>query len=241
MLNLTGLDVYYGYVHIIKNISLEVLRGSVTTVLGSNGSGKTTLLHAIVGLIPIRNGKILFNKVDITGWQTEKILAMGITLVPERREIFTNLSVFDNLWMGAYQRFKKESKVSIRKDIDSVYELFPRLKQLCDQPGKTMSGGEQQMLAIGRALMSKPKMLLLDEPSLGLAPLVVREIYRTIRGMQREGTSLLLIEQNYKEGLSVADRCCVLQTGMIVWEGTGKNIDQETIKNLYLGSESKIQ
>jgi branched-chain amino acid transport system ATP-binding protein len=241
MLNVAELDVYYGYVHVIRNISLEVLRGSVTTVLGPNGSGKTTMLHAIVGLIPIRNGRILFDKFDITNWSTEKILAMGITLVPERREIFTNLSVSDNLWIGAYQRSKKESKASIRKDIDSVFGLFPRLKQLCDQPGKTMSGGEQQMLAIGRALMSKPKMLLMDEPSLGLAPLVVREIYRTISEMQREGTSLLLIEQNYKEGLSVADRCCVLQTGRIAWEGTGKNIDQETIKRLYLGGERKSQ
>jgi len=235
MLTISNINVYYGYAHVIKEVSMGVARGEVTSVIGLNGSGKSTLLNAIIGLVPIRDGKVLLNGFDITNRSTEEIVIMGMTLVPERREIFTNLSVLDNLWMGAYQRYKHEPKKNIEKDIDFMFGLFPRLNERRHQVGKTLSGGEQQMLAIARALMSKPKMLLLDEPSLGLAPLIVQEIFRTLQELQEGGTSLLLIEQTYKETLSIADRTYILQTGKIVWEGMMKNINEEMLKKIYWG------
>jgi len=235
MLTILSITVYHGYVHVIKEVSIGAARGEVTSVIGPNGSGKSTLLNAIIGLIPIRDGKVLLNGVDITNRPTEEIVTLGMTLVPERREIFTNLSVLDNLWMGAYQRYKDEPKKNIEKDIDFIFTLFPKLNERRHQVGKTLSGGEQQMLAIARALMSKPKMLLLDEPSLGLAPLIVQEIFRTLKELQEGGTSLLLIEQTYKEALSIADRAYILQTGKIVWEGMTKSMNEETLKKIYLG------
>jgi len=220
---------------VIKEVSIGAARGEVTSIIGSNGSGKSTLLNAIIGLIPIQSGKVLLNGVDITNRPTEEIVTLGMTLVPERREIFTNLSVLDNLWMGAYQRYKHEPKKIIEKDIDYIFTLFPKLNERRHQVGKTLSGGEQQMLAIARALMSKPKMLLLDEPSLGLAPLIVQEIFRTLKKLQEGGTSLLLIEQTYKEAFSITDRVYILQTGKIVWEGMTESMNEEMVKKIYLG------
>lgn len=238
MLTIFNINVYHGYVHVIKEVSIDAARGEVTSVIGSNGSGKSTLLNAIIGLIPIRDGKVLLNGIDITNRSTEEIVIMGMTLVPERREIFTNLSILDNLWMGAYQRYKHEPKKNIEKDIDFMFALFPRLKERRHQVGKTLSGGEQQMLAIARALMSKPKMLLLDEPSLGLAPLIVQEIFRKLKELQEGGTSLLLIEQTYKEALSIADRAYILQTGKVFWEGMTKSMNEETLKKIYWGRKN---
>jgi branched-chain amino acid transport system ATP-binding protein len=237
MLTISNMNVYYGYIHVIKGISIGIARGEVASVIGLNGSGKSTLLNAIIGLVPIRDGKVLLEGFDITNRSTEEIVIKGLALVPERREIFTNLSVLDNLWMGAYQRYKHEPKKSIEKDIDFMFGLFPRLNERPHQIGKTLSGGEQQMLAISRALMSKPKMLLLDEPSLGLAPLIVQEIFRILKELQEGGTSLLLIEQTYKDALSIADKVYILQTGKIVWEGMTKNISEEALKKIVLGKK----
>jgi branched-chain amino acid transport system ATP-binding protein len=239
MLSIQTLDVYYTYIQVLKKISLEAMKGKVTAVLGPNGGGKTTLLKAIVNLIPVRKGKVLFNGVDIVNWGTEKIISSGLTLVPERREIFTNLSVRDNLLIGAYPRFRREPKKNIQKDIDFVYSLFPILNQRFYQKGRTLSGGEQQMLAIGRALMLRPEMLLLDEPSLGLAPLVVQEIFRILKRLQGEGTTLLLVEQKYEDALSIAERSYVLQTGKIIWAGQSTSINEETIRNIYMGGERR--
>ncbi len=239
MLSVRGLNVYYGYIQIAKDISIEVRKGTLTALIGPNGSGKTSILRAIIGLIPIRQGRVILNEIDITNRPTEEIITMGMSMVPERREIFTNLSVLDNLWMGAYQRSKRVSKRIIQEDIDLVCNIFPILKKRAHQVGKTLSGGEQQMLAIGRALMSKPKILLLDEPSLGLAPLIVQEIFEILKELQKAGTTILLIEQGYKEMLSIIERCYVLQTGRVVWEGVMESIDEETLKTVYLGNGRK--
>ncbi|MEE3381856.1 MAG: ABC transporter ATP-binding protein [Succiniclasticum sp.] len=233
MLTVDNIDVYYGAIHAIKGISLSVNQGDITTLIGSNGAGKSTTLHTISGLLKPKNGKITFEDKDITGMAAHKIVGMGLVQVPEGRHVFANMTVSENLEMGAYLRKDKEG---INKDMADVFTRFPRLLERKDQIAGTLSGGEQQMLAMGRALMSRPRLLLLDEPSMGLAPLLVQEIFNIIKEINATGTTVLLVEQNAKMALSIADKAYVLETGRISLEGTGKELlNSEAVQKAYLG------
>ena len=233
MLTVDNIDVYYGAIHAIKGISLSVNQGDITTLIGSNGAGKSTTLHTISGLLKPKNGKITFEDKDITGMAAHKIVGMGLVQVPEGRHVFANMTVSENLEMGAYLRKDKEG---INKDMADVFTRFPRLLERKDQIAGTLSGGEQQMLAMGRALMSRPRLLLLDEPSMGLAPLLVQEIFNIIKEINASGTTVLLVEQNAKMALSIADKAYVLETGRISLEGTGKELlHSEAVQKAYLG------
>ena len=233
MLTVDNIDVYYGAIHAIKGISLSVNQGDITTLIGSNGAGKSTTLHTISGLLKPKNGKITFEDKDITGMAAHKIVGMGLVQVPEGRHVFANMTVSENLEMGAYLRKDKEG---INKDMADVFTRFPRLLERKDQIAGTLSGGEQQMLAMGRALMSRPRLLLLDEPSMGLAPLLVQEIFNIIKEINATGTTVLLVEQNAKMALSIADKAYVLETGRISLEGTGKELlHSEAVQKAYLG------
>ena len=233
MLTVDNIDVYYGAIHAIKGISLSVNQGDITTLIGSNGAGKSTTLHTISGLLKPKNGKITFEDKDITGMAAHKIVGMGLVQVPEGRHVFANMTVSENLEMGAYLRKDKEG---INKDMADVFTRFPRLLERKDQIAGTLSGGEQQMLAMGRALMSRPRLLLLDEPSMGLAPLLVQEIFNIIKEIKETGTTILLVEQNAKMALSIADKAYVLETGRISLEGTGKELlHSEAVQKAYLG------
>ncbi|GAB4310918.1 MULTISPECIES: ABC transporter ATP-binding protein [Pseudothermotoga] len=233
MLVVNDLCVNYGAIKALKGISFRVDRGSIVALIGSNGAGKTTTLKAICGLVKIRSGKILFNDEDITNKPTNQIVSRRITMVPEGRRIFPNLTVYENLLIGAYQRSDKNG---IKEDMEFVFSLFPRLKERVDQKGGTLSGGEQQMLAIGRALMSKPDLLMLDEPSLGLAPIIVEELFEIIQKIHKEGKTILLIEQNAYAALNIADYAYVVETGRIVLHGNGKELlNNEKVKYAYLG------
>ena len=233
MLQVDGLDVYYGAVHALKGVRLRADAGEVVTLIGANGAGKTTLLRSISGLIPARTGKVTFEGRDITRMPPHEIVGLGISQAPEGRMVFANLTVEDNLDLGAYRRRDREA---IRQDRESVYRLFPRLLERRKQTSGTLSGGEQQMLAIGRALMSRPRLLLLDEPSLGLAPLLVREIFRTILEINRGGVTVLLVEQNAHMALSIAGRGYVLETGRVQLEDQAARLLQnEDVKKAYLG------
>lgn len=233
MLVVNDLCVNYGAIKALKGISFRVDRGSIVALIGSNGAGKTTTLKAICGLVKIRSGKILFNDEDITNKPTNQIVSRRITMVPEGRRIFPNLTVYENLLIGAYQRSDKNG---IKGDMEFVFSLFPRLKERVDQKGGTLSGGEQQMLAIGRALMSKPDLLMLDEPSLGLAPIIVEELFEIIQKIHKEGKTILLIEQNAYAALNIADYAYVVETGRIVLHGNGKELlNNEKVKYAYLG------
>ena len=216
MLEVKDLEVYYGAIHAVKGISLRVEDGQIVTLIGSNGAGKSTTLHTISGLIKPRSGNILFDGTDITGTPAHKIVASGLVQVPEGRHVFANMSVMENLDMGAYLRKDKDG---IEKDKKKVFELFPRLFERKNQLSGTLSGGEQQMLAMGRALMERPRVLLLDEPSMGLAPLLVKEIFSIIKTINEEGTTVLLVEQNANMALSIADYAYVLETGRITLSG----------------------
>ena len=232
MLDIKGLNVHYGGIHALRGIDITVEEGSIVTLIGANGAGKSTTLRAIMSLEKPSAGQVFFEEKEITKQTTVQKVKNGFTLVPEGRRIFPNLTVYENLVLGAYIR--KDS--SVKKDIDWVMELFPRLSERIDQKGGTMSGGEQQMLAIGRALMSKPKLLMMDEPSLGLAPIIVKDIFKIIREINKTGTTILLIEQNAKAALEIADKGYVLETGKIVMEGSGKELlNDERVKNAYLG------
>ena len=232
MLDIKGLNVHYGGIHALRGIDITVEEGSIVTLIGANGAGKSTTLRAIMSLEKPSAGQVFFEEKEITKQTTVQKVKNGFTLVPEGRRIFPNLTVYENLVLGAYIR--KDS--SVKKDIDWVMELFPRLSERIDQKGGTMSGGEQQMLAIGRALMSKPKLLMMDEPSLGLAPIIVKDIFKIIREIKKTGTTILLIEQNAKAALEIADKGYVLETGKIVMEGSGKELlNDERVKNAYLG------
>jgi branched-chain amino acid transport system ATP-binding protein len=220
MLKIEDLQVFYGGIHALKGISLEVPENKIITLIGANGAGKSTTLRAICNQVPAASGKVYFQGEDITGKPTADIIKKGITLVPEGRRIFANLTVMENLQMGAYAR---KDKQGIHKDIQKVFELFPRLKEREWQVAGTLSGGEQQMLAIGRALMSRPRLLMMDEPSLGLAPLLVREVFRIIRDIHSDGMTILLIEQNATAALRIADYGYVLETGKITLQGPGRN------------------
>ncbi|MEI3175213.1 MAG: ABC transporter ATP-binding protein [Lachnospiraceae bacterium] len=233
LLEVKDLQVYYGMIQALKGISFEVGQGEVVALIGANGAGKTTTLHAITGLLPIKNGTVTLAGTEITKAPPHKIVEMGMAHVPEGRRVFANLTVYQNLRMGAYTR---KDKQEYEETLNMVYEKFPRLKERRNQPAGTLSGGEQQMLAIGRALMSKPKIMLMDEPSMGLSPIYVNEIFQIIQEVSAAGTTVLLVEQNAKKALSIADRAYVLETGKIVLDGkASKLLNDESIKKAYLG------
>jgi branched-chain amino acid transport system ATP-binding protein len=233
VLRVEGLNVHYGGIHALKDVTLHVPEEKIVTLVGANGAGKSTLLRTVCGLVPATSGTIRYLGRSITGIASHRIAQEGIAMSPEGRRVFVNLSVHENLLMGAYSR--SETK-EIERDIDWIFEIFPRLLERRDQHAGTLSGGEQQMLALGRALMSRPKLLLLDEPSLGLAPLLIREVFRVITKIHEEGTTILLIEQNAMAALTVADYGYVVETGGIVLEGTGKDLlNDERVKKAYLG------
>ena len=233
MLKVSNLVVRYGMIEAIKGIDFEVKDGEIVTLIGANGAGKTTTMHTISGLLKPSAGTIELDNIDIAKVASHDIVKMGLAQCPERRRVFASQSVEDNLLLGAYLR---KDKKGIEEDMKKVYELFPRLLERKKQMAGTLSGGEQQMLAMGRALMSKPKILLLDEPSMGLSPLLVREIFNIIKEINKQGTSILLVEQNAKMALAIADRAYVLETGKIVMSGTGEELlKSEDIKNAYLG------
>ncbi len=233
MLKVNDLKVYYGAINAIKGISFEVNKGEIVSLIGANGAGKTTTLHSISGLIKSSGGSVEFMGKNITGLTADKIVRLGIGHVPEGRRVFQELTVHENLELGAYAVKDKEF---IKKEYDRVMEIFPRLKERRKQLAGTLSGGEQQMLAMGRALMSKPEMLLLDEPSMGLAPIIVKDIFEIIRACNQEGMTILLVEQNAKMALSISDRAYVLETGNIVMSGKASDLlDDENVKKAYLG------
>ena len=233
MLKVNNLVVRYGMIEAIKGIDFEVRDGEIVTLIGANGAGKTTTMHTISGLLKANNGSIVLDNIEISKVASHKIVEMGLAQCPERRRVFASQSVEDNLLLGAYLR---KDKNGIAEDLKKVYELFPRLLERKKQMAGTLSGGEQQMLAMGRALMSKPKILLLDEPSMGLSPLLVKEIFNIIKEINKQGTSILLVEQNAKMALAIADRAYVLETGKIVMSGTGEELlKSEDIKKAYLG------
>lgn len=233
MLKVENLEVYYGMIQAIKGVSFEVNEGEVIALIGANGAGKTTILHTITGLVGAKSGSITFEGVDLTKTPAHKIVSMGMAHVPEGRRIFQELTVFENLKLGAYTR---SSKSEIEETIRMVYSKFPRLEERKDQIAGTLSGGEQQMLAMGRALMSHPKIILMDEPSMGLSPLYVNEIFKIIEEISASGTTVLLVEQNAKKALSIANRAYVLETGKVVLEGQAKElINDDSIKKAYLG------
>ena len=233
MLEIKDLEVYYGIIQAVKGISFEVGEGEVVALIGANGAGKTTILHTITGLISPKRGSVVFEGTDITKVPAHKIVSMGMAHVPEGRRVFAELSVYENLKMGAYTR---KDKNEIEESLKNVYKRFPRLEERKNQMAGTLSGGEQQMLAMGRALMSKPKIILMDEPSMGLSPIMVNEIFDIIRSVSESGTTVLLVEQNAKKALSIADRAYVLETGKIVLEGKAKDLlEDDSIKKAYLG------
>ena len=233
MLEIKDLHVSYGMIEAIKGISFRVDDGEIVTLIGANGAGKTTTMHAISGLIRPDSGQIILNGQDLSKVQPHKILKLGLSQVPEGRRIFAGQTVEENLFLGAYIRNDREKTLN---DLDTVFELFPRLKERRSQRAGTLSGGEQQMLAMGRALMSNPSILLLDEPSMGLSPLLVSEIFRIIDEINKKGTTVLLVEQNAKRALQIADRAYVLETGLITLEGTGDELSHdERVKAAYLG------
>ena len=233
MLEVKDLQVYYGMIQALKGVSFEVNQGEVIALIGANGAGKTTTLHTLTGLLPAKHGSIMFEGKDITKMPAHKIVEMGIAHVPEGRRVFSQLSVYENLKMGAYTR---KDKKEIAEDLENVYKRFPRLEERKNQRAGTLSGGEQQMLAMGRALMSNPKMIVMDEPSMGLSPIFVNEIFDIIEKVSAGGTTVLLVEQNAKKALSIADRAYVLETGKIVLSGDAKILmNDDSIKKAYLG------
>ncbi|HIV11754.1 MAG: ABC transporter ATP-binding protein [Clostridiales bacterium] len=233
MLTIKDLEVYYGVIQAIKGVSFEVNQGEVIALIGANGAGKTTILHTITGLISPKKGSVLFEGNELTKMPAHKIVSLGMAHVPEGRRVFADLSVYENLRMGAYTR---KDKGEIEATLEKVYDRFPRLKERRNQMAGTLSGGEQQMLAMGRALMSKPKILLMDEPSMGLSPIMVNEIFSIIQEVSDSGTTVLLVEQNAKKALAIADRGYVLETGKIVLEGKASDLlNDDSIKKAYLG------
>lgn len=233
MLNIDNLVVSYGGIEALKGISLEVEEGKIVSLVGANGAGKSTMLRAIMGLVKPKSGSIKYNNKDLLSVKTKDMVNNGIVLVPEGRRVFSNLTVLENLKIGAFTR--KDEK-GIKEDIEWVYSLFPRLKERSWQLAGTLSGGEQQMLAVGRALMSRPKLLMMDEPSLGLAPLVVKDIFNIIKEIHKQGVTILLIEQNANAALHIADIGYVIETGRITLKGSGKDLLQnEEVKAAYLG------
>ncbi len=237
MLKVRDLVVAYGGIEALKGISLDVPDGKIVTLIGANGAGKSTLLRSIIGLVKVKSGSVEYNGDTLTGLNSQQIVSKGLTLVPEGRRVFPNLTVLENLRIGAYMRKDEDG---IAADIKRIYEIFPRLEERNWQMAGTLSGGEQQMLALGRALMSRPKLMMMDEPSLGLAPLVIKEIFNIIRSINENGTTVLLVEQNANMALKVAHHAYVLETGRIMMEGSGKELlENEEIKEAYLGKKKK--
>ncbi|MCL4440638.1 MAG: ABC transporter ATP-binding protein [Firmicutes bacterium] len=233
MLKVENVHVYYGAIHAIKGISLEVPQGQIVTLIGANGAGKTSTLNTICGFIKPKSGRIIFEGKDITDMATQEIVKLGLTQVPEGRRIFANMPVYENLELGA---FLNKNKKEVAEGIEKVYNRFPRLRERKNQLAGSLSGGEQQMLAMGRALMSKPRLLLLDEPSMGLSPILVKEIFSIVKELNEQGTTILLVEQNAKMALSIAHRGYVVETGRIVLAGDAKELlESPEVKKAYLG------
>lgn len=241
MLRLLNINTFYGEIHVLKNITLHIQEGEIVTLIGANGAGKTTLLNTISGIINARAGQIMYNGRDVSRKSADRIVKMGISQVPEGRQIFNPLSVIDNLKLGAYVRYRTDGNKKIQRDIEELFSLFPILRERQHQLAGTLSGGEQQMLAIGRALMSRPKILLLDEPSMGLAPLIVAEIFKTIAKL-RDATrmTIFLVEQNARAALKLSDRGYVMETGKIMFEGDASDLlENKEVQRAYLGKEKK--
>lgn len=233
MLEVKNLEVYYGVICALKGISFEVNQGEIVTLIGANGAGKTTTMQSVVGLIPAKSGSVMFDGKDISKTPCHKIVHLGMTQVPEGRRIFQELTVYENLLMGAYS-IKDQS--GFKNDIEAIYTRFPRLAERRNQIAGTLSGGEQQMLAMGRAIMSHPKLLMLDEPSMGLSPLLVDQVFEIIKDINSDGTTILLVEQNAGKSLAISDRAYVLENGQIVLSGTGKELaESELVQKAYLG------
>ena len=238
MLKILNLEAGYGQLRVLKGISLHVLPGEAVAIIGANGAGKTTLLKTIAGVLRPRSGKIMFNKQDISNEPLERIVEAGCCLVPEGRHVFSTMTVKENLLLGAYHRQRNGASADIASSLKQVYKLFGILEERANQLAGTLSGGQQQMLAIGRALMSGPILLMMDEPSLGVAPLLVKNIYETIANLKREGLTILLVEQNARAALALADRGYVFETGQIVLEGTSRELgDNPEVQRAYLGKE----
>lgn len=235
MLKIENLIVSYGGIEALKGVSLQVPDGKIVTLIGANGAGKSTLLRSVIGLVKASSGSVIYDDIELLGLNSQKIVEKGITLVPEGRRIFPNLTVAENLQIGAYMR---NDKKGIAEDMARVYELFPRLEERSWQMAGTLSGGEQQMLAVGRALMSRPKLMMMDEPSLGLAPLVIKDIFAIIERINKQGVTILLIEQNANMALKIADVAYVMETGRITMTGTGRELlENPEIKAAYLGKK----
>ena len=233
LLKVENLEVYYGVIRALKGISFEVGEGEIVTLLGANGAGKTTTMQSIMGLIHAKSGTVTYDGHNITGLPAHKIVRMGMTQVPEGRRIFAELTVYENLLMGAYI---EKDKAAVKRDIEEIYSVFPRLGERKNQVAGTLSGGEQQMLAMGRAMMSHPKLLMLDEPSMGLSPLLVDQVFDIIKHFHSTGTTILLVEQNASKSLAISDRAYVLENGAIAYSGTGKELSEsDDIKKAYLG------
>lgn len=234
MLEVKNLSVSYGAIEAVKDISFTVNAGEIVSLIGANGAGKTTTLHTITGLVPAKSGSVMYNGVDLLKTHNNKIVTLGMAHIPEGRHVFTRMSVEENLEMGA---FSLKDQSDLKKDLDMVYGLFPRLKERRNQKAGTLSGGEQQMLAMARALMSKPRLLMLDEPSMGLAPILVEQIFDIIRALHKSGTTILLVEQNAQMALSVANRAYVLETGKISMSGDAQELlHNDAVRKAYLGA-----
>ena len=233
LLEVRNIEVYYGVINALKGISFEVNEGEIVTLIGANGAGKTTTMQSIMGFIHPKSGEILYNGESIVGMPTNKIMRRGLTQVPEGRRIFSELNVYENLMMGAYT---SSDRAQVKRDLEEIYTLFPRLEERKGQMAGMLSGGEQQMLAMGRALMSHPRLLMLDEPSMGLAPILVSQVFDMIKRLNETGTTILLVEQNAEKALSIADRAYVMENGSIVLSGTGAELAaSEQVRKAYLG------
>jgi branched-chain amino acid transport system ATP-binding protein len=238
MLKIRNLETSYGKLKVLRRITMHVSPGEIVTIIGANGAGKTTLLNTISGLVPAGSGEIEFNKQNTFNLSTEKIVFMGCSLVPEGRQVFAAMSVKENLILGGFVLHKRKQKNILNQELEKVFELFPILKEREKQFAGTLSGGEQQMLAIGRALMAQPKMIMMDEPSMGLAPLIVKDIFQVVRGLRDAGNTVLLVEQNAKAALGIADRGYVLETGRIILQGPAEDLlANRDVQRAYLGRE----
>ncbi len=239
MLKIRSISTFYGHIRALNDVSLVVNKGEIVSLVGANGAGKTTLLNTISGVVPPRQGEIFLDGQEMAGMATEAIVGLGISQVPERRQVFGELSVLDNLTLGAYLRLRAGDNQDVEQDIEHIFDMFPILKERQKQQAGTLSGGEQQMLAIGRGLMAQPKVMLLDEPSLGLAPILVQEIFIVLRNLRDEGTTILLVEQNARAALEISDRAYVLETGEIVMEGSAAALAaDEGVQRAYLGRQN---
>lgn len=236
MLKIKNIDAFFGKIQVLRRVSLHVGAGEIVSLIGANGAGKTTLLNVISGLHPSRNGSMIFIDMETRGWKPEKIVALGLIQVPETDKVFNPLTVLENLELGAYLR--RQDRGTLREEMEKVFQLFPILRDRQGQPAATLSGGERQMLALGKALMGQPKLLMLDEPSLGLAPTIVSEIFQIIQSLNGQGTTILLVEQNAREALRISRRAYVLDTGRIILTGTGEELlSNEEVKRAFLGKD----